>query len=862
MQQDTHPSPSTTDGQLLAWLVAGCYGLLTLLPDSSTLILSWPWVFIWQVSLAVPVLWLLWQLWQQGRVSALGQGWDWLIGFAVVSLVIATLFAQFPNQARWYAWAALCFVAALYALGSWLNSAQRRYRLLVTQGYLNLAFIVISLGLWASQTLLPELKRLQDLEQYGVQLSYNFAMLELRNWAPLGHQNYVAGYLLLALPLLVGLSLLQTGWQRWLWIAGTGLGVTALYTTSSRGGWLGISVLLLVGAVVLLMQKRGSRPWLSFVVLGSITGLVVLLLTNNRLRATITAVLSGQRIGELAYRLITTATGWHMGSHHLWTGAGPGGVPLLYQQYRPVWAGREAELIYQLHSTPVQLWAEMGLWGLVLSGGAIALFIQTAARILRVSRPSPITMPRSDRILACSLLAGLLAYGIMSLTDYQLDVVAISGTLVIYLACLTSGLREAETGNQQLAPAASWLPRFAALAGLAVLLVVSIWLTPIQRAWQLSSWGFSALNQEEPDVTAFVKNLEQAHQLAPWEPYYPQQLAWKLGHLGLQTPDPQQREVFLDEAIAWFQNSLQVWSDSEFSATNLAWLLLRRDPLAATQVFAQSLEHVPAKRGLFYGLGLSLLAQGEIDRAIEALTLEILRDPLFVTSPLWQVPQLQPVYPSVLSRVEASYTAFLQQDSASDALKNCWHQSRGGLRWWRGDVEGARVDWERGGTTLSRLILDLAAGKSVQSQLGQLPSSPAALVVRAWFEPLQRPALLQRAWIQATQTAPPEPILPELLTGMASATTFDQWLKYQAPTWEYQRQRAGFGVNSRHIDGLQPTDFWLVAENVAMTTWFEQLFPSPVYNPELDLALQPQREALLQSVSADLGVLYKRFRPD
>jgi hypothetical protein len=81
---------------------------------------------------------------------------------------------------------------------------QRLHRLLQWQTVLVMAFILLSLGLWVGQTYRPELSRLQTLAQYGTQRAFDLNVLELRNWYPLGHQNYVAGFLVLNLPLVVG----------------------------------------------------------------------------------------------------------------------------------------------------------------------------------------------------------------------------------------------------------------------------------------------------------------------------------------------------------------------------------------------------------------------------------------------------------------------------------------------------------------------------------------------------------------------------------------------------------------------------------------------------------------------------------
>lgn len=846
---ETAPASS---GNLLALLTAVFYGLFTLLPDSNSLMVAWPWVFIWQVGLLCPVLWLLSLVWQR-RGRWLGNRLDWFVGLLLVSLLISISWAQFPMQARWYGWATWCFLAALYALSSWLEIPQRRSQLLTAQGYLSLAFIIVSLSLWTSQTFLPELARLRSLQPYGVNLAFDFSNIELRNWAPIGHQNYVAGYLALALPLLLGLAISQSGWRRWLWSAGILLGLVDLYTTSSRAGWLAILLLAIVSFGLLLWRSALPRRWL---VLSGGTGLTILILfivANNRLRAVLTGILSGQASGELAYRLITVTTGWQMGLSHLLTGIGIGGVPLLYQSYRPAWAGREAEWAYQLHSTPAHLWAELGLWSVLLAGSAIVLLIALGIRSWRVADAS-LQLPRS---LSGSLFAGLFAYGIVSLTDYQLDNVCLSGLLVVYLAVLAAELRDVSrngsSDNVQSQPEKQtvlqkWLP----FAGVGLLLVAGIWLIPIHRAWMLSSQGFAALNRK--DINLFAQQLNQAQQLAPWEPYYAYQLGWNLAETGLKTSGDQQ-QVLMNDAITNFRVGNQVSPHQEFGRTNLGWLLVDRDAKAAMQEFVQAVQRVPAKRGGFYGLGVSLLAQGKTDLAVTAFSLEVLRDPVWIASPIWKLPQFQPLYTPVVNQLEARYSSLLAQAGQAEPLSTQLRQSRGAVRWWTGNLVAARIDWQSVGTPLSRFVLDLAEGKSGQAPVST-PASGGDLAIAAWLNPAQRQDLLRQAWTTANQTVPPPAVLQQLVESMSRSASFDQWLKQNAPSRQYRRERAGFGVLSRHIDGPIPLDFLQVFENIPIAQFFEQakssgyLFPSFVYAPELDKVLQPERDALLQTLKA------------
>ncbi len=840
-----------SEGKIIGLLVAVFYGLLTLLPDSNTQFVTWPWVFLWQAGLMFPVLWLLWQLWQQQTIQLLGNRLDWIVGLLAIVLIISAAIAEYPHQAQWYSWAGLCLLAALYAVNNWLGrSSGRYYKLLVAQGYLNLAFIIISLLLWFSQIVIPELNRLSEIkQQYNINLPFDFSIIELRNGFPIGHQNYVAGYLVLAIPIFIALSTIQTGWRRLTWISGVILGLIDLYSTSSRGGWLGLAVVIIISFIVLIIRSKLPRLWLCLAGVGILTILTFLILANNRLNTLITAMLTGSSGGEFAYRIITATTGWKIGINHLIFGAAPGSVPLLYQQYRPTWAGREAELAYQLHSTPAHLWAELGISGIAILLSAIALLIYLGLKWVRASKPQ-ITNSNTEQVFVYSIYASLLAYGINSLTDYQLDNICISGTIIIYLAILATVFRSTLAKEKQI----KFLPKVAygvSLGGLGIILAIIVWLFPIHAAWNSSSIGFLALNSQEDNqtpekkselVTTFTQRLTRSHQLAPWEPYYPYQLGWNLGDIGLQTSNPQERQKLIEAGIYWFKKGVQISPNQEFGYTNLAWLLMAKgDAQTATMEFARSAQLMSAKRGVFYGLGLSLLAQGKPDLGIEAITLEALRDPIIITSPIWQSPQLKPVYDRVISSLTAKYTTLLQNPSTLDSyVRYC----RGGLYWWQGNYPASRADLEASKTVLGLQVLDLAEGKTI------LLEQAANKAIAAWLDPVNRQTLIQSALITANSTIPSPQIVQDLVTSMNSSATFEQWLKQNAPTQQYRRSRAGFGVISRHNDGPFPVDFLPVVENGAMTNLFAGLLPAAIYAPQLDIALQPWREALLKNISA------------
>ena len=809
-------------------LITGClYIFFSLIPDSHSLMVLFPFVSLWQIGILLPIFLLLILLWQK-KISYLGSNLDWLIALITFSIVLSTVFAQFTEQAIWYSTSALSFISIIYVINSYCKNPQSRKELLIKQGYLNVSFIIVSLTLWTTETLLPELERLEKLKDQGINLSFNFSTIELRNWSPIGHQNYVAGYLLLCLPLLLSLVLIDYNKKRRLWwIIGLALGLIDLYTTSSRGGWLAFGITVIVTIILLLIFSSLPRFWLITGVIGSLGLVSVTAIANTRILNLLTALLQGKASGELAYRSINGILGWNMGLDHLFTGVGLGNAPLLYQKYRPFWAGRESELAFQLHSTPVQLWAEMGIVIVICSLIAIAILAFWITKLLTQAS----YFNYIDRILAWSIFSSFLGYGVMSITDYQLDNVGISGTIALFVAVLASIF----------APKAELIPKkvskFFSLIVLSVTIALLVWLIPVHRAWRLSSQGFNALSQK--DFSTFINKLTQANKLAPWEPYYPYQLGWNIADIATQRKAPNQ----IQEAIDWFKTANSVSPYREFGHTNLGWLLLNTNPAEATQEFKISAQLVPAKRGVFFGLGISLLAQEKIDLAVEAFSLEILRNPLLLTSSAWKSSIFKNIYPQIISNLEIKYKQLIEQNPN----KINWYRQRGSFYWWIGNLAAAKQDWEKAPTPLQNITLNIVSESNLKTELDKISPSTTKTLLSAWFNPEQRPQLLKQAWLESKKSEIPEPLLKEFTASMSQSPTFAQWL-YNAPAIPYRRERAGFGVVNRHIDGVTPSDFYLVLENSAIATWFSFLYPAPIYAPNIDRILQPQREALLEKI--------------
>jgi O-antigen ligase len=839
----------------VGFLLAVFYVLLTLLNNSNSLVISWPWVLVWHIGLLISCAWWLLLVWRDKRIQLLGNGLDWLVLFLIIGLIISTLNAEFVHQSCVNLVAVISYLTALYGLNQWLenkdndnNNFLKVEKLLTAIGYLTLSFIVISLYLWLTVTIIPEIARLQEL---GEQVIINFDDISIRNKFPIGHQNYLAGYLILTLPLLIALSYLKTGFKRGLWIISIVLSLITLYSTASRGGWLGLLGISILAAIYWLLWSDLPRK---VIILGQGLGVVILtilVLANNRLLKLFSAAFSGDEGGEFAYRLIMLATSWRMGSTHPLSGVGLGGVPLNYQNYRPAWAGREAEITFQLHSTVAQLWAELGLWGIVTFFATVALLIYLVIRYLHIIDQNSYLFNSTEVIFIVSLDGGLFSYSILSLTDYQLDNVAISGTLVIFLAVIANHFRQVLVSPEQKANLSilnqNSQVKKVVLVGLGLLIAISIWSTPILKAWQLSSQGFTAL--KKGDITGFVQSFNQSRQLASWNSFYAYILGWKLADFSMQILSSPEQQQLRTDSLYWFDQAIKNSPYYDYGYTSSAWLLWQNQNYqAASQDFAQATRLLPAKTGLFYWLGLSLLQQGKQELAINSMVLELLRHPIMITSPIWQVPELKNLYPQIIAKVDEKYSQFLQSNVNSEKLTRYLHYNRGILRWWQGDLTAAKEDLANYGTPLSQILLDIQNQSDIDAQLKQLPVSPATLIINAWLKPPQRTQLLQQAWLMGFSQPVNWEKIQQLEDMMANTSSLQTWLQ-TVPLWQQMRViYLGFGVFMRHVDGPDPVELISLTDNLAVKRFFADLLADVKYFPDLDAILQPERDLLYKSL--------------
>jgi hypothetical protein len=247
--------------------------------------------------------------------------------------------------------------------------------------------------------------------------------------------------MLLGLPWLGLAARRAAGARRAGWTVLAALALLNLFNSGSRGGLLGLAALGLAAAA------SARLGWKKFALVGTAALALVALLAvaSPRIRG-----LLGPRdpLAEPSLtdvqRTAMAKAGILMGRDRFMLGWGPGTTPLAYPRYRQEVSGG-AENVLQLHSLPIQLWAETGATG-VLIAAALGFLV---------------LVNRSRAPVAAVTLAG---YAVFALTDYQLDVPVFSAAVALLLALLTPPAAP---------PVAARLRRGVALAALAGVAVIA-----------------------------------------------------------------------------------------------------------------------------------------------------------------------------------------------------------------------------------------------------------------------------------------------------------------------------------------------------------------------------------------------------
>jgi O-antigen ligase len=175
--------------------------------------------------------------------------------------------------------------------------------------------------------------------------------------ATFGNANHLAGYMEMAIPLLLGLYLMDIkGIKLFMMICLSFLLLTTLILSLSRGGWFGALFGLFFMVFALLMNSHIEKK--KKVILTSICGFLAVIFIVLASTPVVERMLTFEKMDKLEGREKIYGGIVEMIQDHPILGAGPGTFATIYTQYQP--PGFERRYFYG-HNDYLQLISEIGL---------------------------------------------------------------------------------------------------------------------------------------------------------------------------------------------------------------------------------------------------------------------------------------------------------------------------------------------------------------------------------------------------------------------------------------------------------------------------------------------------------------------
>lgn len=809
----------------VAFMFVGVVGIvllaaLTFTSNGATRMLAWPWWAAGRVLLALPLAVLLIDgLTARAPRTRMGPAIaSLLVGLALVQL-LAALASAHPRESLAAAFTSVAVCALVFALN---RADARASSLALVLGAGGAIFAVISVASWIAGTVLPQLRQIDALNAAIGEAAFAFEPEAFRNDRPLGHSNYTAGVALLALPWVMALAWRARRAARWMWIGAAVLLAAALVSSASRGGLIGLAAAGGFAAWLRARVAAWSRGRIAIAAVALLVLFALCVVAIPRARRSVAELFSGQgaSVGD-EQRLGMLRVGAAMGAQRWWIGQGPGLVPRLYPRWRhTVDGGVDAAL--QLHSTPLQWWAETGLPGVAL--GAVLTLAALRRALAAMRRDETGRAASASPWFDAAAGISVAGYAGLALTDYQLDLPVIAAFIAANVAVLARGETTADDAAAADRGRLLW-PALSACA-LAGFFVSTL---PEWRARGMFAHAIEAL-EINGAADAAEARFNSAAALAPDNPQIAAGAAAAHLRLAYGEHEAASRAAHFQSARLWLERSLVIEPASDFAHFNLGWLLLERDPRSAAAHFRAALQLAPIRGGVYFGLGLARLEGGDIARARDAFALEMLNDPRFVTSPAWEVGPLRELHDGTIKRAVQIADELAARVPAAD--QRALRYTRDLLRWWLGD-DSVRAQLAATAPVAARSFFADGSREGTAALARPLrPTTPGWQVLHAALERAgERRELLQRFIFIAQQkpaTTDELDVLEALLNHLGA--DWRAWLQCAAgrePPFlrTYRRERPGYPVLAGNLDVPVPVDDYLVQENGLAQMFFGFVFP-------------------------------------
>jgi len=244
---------------------------------------------------------------------------------------------------------------------------------------------------------------------------------------PYVNRNHLAGFLEMAIPLLLGLFLTrERSHENLLAMIGLVLFlIIAQAMTLSRGGWAAtfMSLILMMAALLLSKEFKQKRLLISIFISVLVVGIIVLASTPVIQR--ITTLTQHDTSDNLAGRMKIWRETVSLIKDNLWMGVGPGNFKEVYPAYQ---TPGDSFLAVYAHNDYLHFIAESGILGVPVMLWLLYLFFRAGLRKLK--HPS-----RQTRGIALGGMGAIIAVLIHSYSDFNLHIPA-NIILFTVISCL------------------------------------------------------------------------------------------------------------------------------------------------------------------------------------------------------------------------------------------------------------------------------------------------------------------------------------------------------------------------------------------------------------------------------------------
>lgn len=198
-----------------------------------------------------------------------------------------------------------------------------------------------------------------------------------------------------------GVSSFRAGIKRRLFgfTIATVFGVLGLFLSVNRGALLGVA------ASIFLIALMSRRKVITFSILGLVCiGLLFVPTVQTQIQKVFSRTDTSTDV-----RVVMWQGTWRLIAHHPITGAGLGGFPVLYDQYRDA---SHVELFPNPDSLYLTLWSEMGLYGIVAFFWIFVLWFRGCIRALKGNQYGSV-----EWLIGLATLAALVTFLVHGIVD-------------------------------------------------------------------------------------------------------------------------------------------------------------------------------------------------------------------------------------------------------------------------------------------------------------------------------------------------------------------------------------------------------------------------------------------------------------